>query len=129
MATFTHQYSCLLKQLPPDGSLLKIIFYQNKVIITLLTNGKLQIIQAFNYVTAEDVVYHMLNICQRFNTEKINIELGGMIEKDSGLFIQVHKYFSMINFSELSPKLLYTENIKQFPPHYFSHLFANALCV
>jgi hypothetical protein len=129
MAKFSHQYTYLLKQLPFADNLLKIIFYQTKVIITLLKNNELQLIQTFNYVTAEDVVFHMLNVCNKFNTEQTIIELGGTIERDSNLFNLVHKYFSTIGFSDLPHKLSYTENIKRFPPHYFSHLFANALCV
>ena len=124
-----HQYSLLVKQLPSADNMMKIIFYQNKIVITLLKRDKIQIIQTFSYATAGDVVYHMLNICQQFQVEDINVELSGMIEKDSALFKEMHKYFMMINFSDLPRSLSYDEGIMEFPPHFFSHLFSIALCV
>ncbi len=128
-AKFSHQYSLLVKQLPDAGNIMKVIFYQNKIVITLLKNDKLQIVQAFYYTTAGDVVYHMLNICCQFQVKDINVELSGMIEKDSGLFKEIHQYFLMTNFSSPPDKLSYPEAIKEFPSHFFSHLFSIALCV
>lgn len=128
-AKFFHQYSLLVKQLPDTGNIMKIIFYQNKIVITLLKKDKLQIVQTFSYATAEDVVYHMLNICCQFLVEEINVELSGMIEKDSGLFKEIHKYFLMTGFSNLPGDLAYPESIKEFPPHFFSYLFSIVLCV
>ncbi|MEP6594935.1 MAG: DUF3822 family protein [Ginsengibacter sp.] len=128
-AKFSHQYSLLVKQLPDTGNIMKVIFYQNKIVITLLKNDKLQIVQAFYYTTAGDVVYHMVNICDQFQVEEVRVELGGMIEKDSGLFKEIHKYFLMISFSDLPDNLSYDEGIMEFPSHFFSHLFSIALCV
>jgi hypothetical protein len=129
LAKVTHQYSVLVKQLQNQGDVMKIIFYQNKIVIALAKNDKLQIVQTFNYATAEDVVYHMLNICNEFGVEKVKVELCGMIEKDSALYKQIHKYFLMTSFAELPGALTYTESLKEFPSHFFSHLFSIALCV
>lgn len=128
-AIFIHQYSLIIKQLRQKEDLLKLIFYPNKIIITLQKAGKLQIIQTFNYITAEDVIYHMLNVCSRFNTANTDVELCGMIEQDSALFREIQKYFLTISFSQLPEGLSYSNEIKEFPPHFFSHLLAFALCV
>jgi hypothetical protein len=128
-AKYSHQYSWLIKQLPQAGNIMKVIFYQNKIVIILVKNDQLQIMQTFNYITAEDVVYHMLNICHQFQAEQVTIELGGMIEKDSNLFTQIHKYFLRTTFSNLPDRLKYVDGIKDYPLHFFGHLFSIALCV
>ena len=128
-ARFSHQYSVLVKQLAYTVNRMTVIFYQHKFVVSLVKKDKLQIIQTFNYITAEDVVYHMFNICSQFNAEEINIELSGMIEKDSGLFKEIHKYFLMTSFADLPGELSYAGGIKAFPRHFFSHLFLIALCV
>ena len=126
---FVHQYSLLIKQLPNGGNVMKVIFYQQKIVITLMKNGMLQIVQTFRYTTAEDVVYHMLNTCNQFHTKQINIELSGMIEKNSDLFNRIHKYFLLTGFSHLPETLSYAAGIEDYPHHFFSHLFSIALCV
>jgi hypothetical protein len=128
-ANTIHQYSVLVKQLSPGGNILRVIFYHHKIIIVLQKDGKLQIIQAFSYKTAEDVVYHMLNVCNQFNVAEPDVELCGMIEKDSALFTEIQKYFLNINFAALPSELLYTDEIKEYPSQFFSHLFSFALCV
>ncbi|MEO6455119.1 MAG: DUF3822 family protein, partial [Ginsengibacter sp.] len=127
--TFFHQYSLLIRKLQPAGNILKLIFYNSKIVISLQKAGKLQIIQAFKYITANDAVYHMLNVCTRFDAKDVSVQLGGMIEKDSTLFTEIQKYFLTTTFSDLPGGLLYTDEIKEFPTHFFSHLFAFALCV
>lgn len=128
-AQYFHQYSWLIKQLTQVENTMKVIFYQNKIVIVLVKNDKLQIMQTFHYVAAEDVVYHMLNICHQFQAEPVNIELCGMIEKNSNLFTQIHKYFLRTTFSDIPNRLKYADGIKEYPSHFFSHLFSTALCV
>lgn len=124
----SHQYSLLIKQHYKED-ILKLIFYRSKIIILLQKANKLQIIQSFNYTTSEDVLYHMINVCRQFDVNNINTELCGMIEKDSALFQEIEKYLLHITFSELPQELLYADELKDIPSHFFSQLFAFALCV
>ena len=71
----------------------------------------------------------MLNVCNQFNAKHVNVQLCGMIEKDSALFREIEKYFLTITFPDLPEELSYADEIKEFPTHFFSHLFAFALCV
>ncbi|MBA2562533.1 MAG: DUF3822 family protein [Chitinophagaceae bacterium] len=128
-ASFAHQYSLLLKQLPNAGSELNVIFYPNKVVVTLLKEGRLQIIQTFNYKTSEDAVYYMLNVCNQFQANEVNVQLSGMIEKDSNMFREINKYFLTTTFTDLPREYEYADGIKELPTHFFSHLFSTALCV
>jgi hypothetical protein len=127
-AIFVHQYSILIKKLPGSGNELNVIFYPNKIVAVLSKGGRLQIAQTFKFQTPEDVVYHLLNVCHQFDAMQVNVELSGMIEKDSNMFKEVSKYF-LTTFTGLPPAFNYPEEIMEKPSHYFSHLFSIALCV
>ena len=94
----------------------------------LVINGELQILQSYRYKTPEDVVFHILNVCENFEVKDVGLQLFGMIEKDSALFRELHKYFLNIHFGVLPGNCNYAEGIKEFPAHYFSHLFSLAPC-
>jgi Protein of unknown function (DUF3822) len=127
-ATNTHQYSSLIKTMGARENLLRMIFYQQKIVMMLIINGDLQIIQSYNYKTPDDVVYHILNICAQFHVEEALLQLHGMIEEDSALFREIHKYFLSMKLGCLPDTCNYAEGIKEFPSHYFSHLFSLAPC-
>lgn len=128
-AILVHQYSAIAKQLTFETPLLKVIFYKHKIVVALAAGGRLQIIQTFFYTTPEDVVYHMLNVCDQIDISELAVELSGVIDKDSALSKKVHSYFTNIHFAGLSGRLRYAEKINQLPHHLFSHLFSLALCV
>jgi hypothetical protein len=127
-AKSTHQFSSLIKNIHPSENSLHVIFYQQKIVIRLVINGELQILQSYQYKTPEDVVFHILNVCENFEVKEVGLQLYGMIEKDSALFRELHKYFLNIHFGPLPGRCNYAEGIKEFPAHYFSHLFSLAPC-
>ena len=122
-----HQYSFLLKQ-PIAGDKLLIIFYSQKIVIRLNRNGLTEFINNYYYNAPEDVSYFLLNVCRQNELTNIPVEISGLIEKDSVLFKEIYKYFESVFFAKLDDKFDYTEEILQYPAHYFSHLFATDLC-
>ncbi|MEP6616879.1 MAG: DUF3822 family protein [Ginsengibacter sp.] len=128
-AQSSHQFSSLAKQIGDDVNVLRVIFYQKKIVVSLVANGIMQIIQSYLYKTPEDVVYHLLSLCVNFEVNDPTLQLYGMIEKDSALFREIHKYFRNVEFSTLPQNCDYADGIKEFPAHYFSHLFELAPCV
>ena len=128
-ANFTHQYSLLPTAL--KASELAAVFYPNTMIVFLCSNNKLQLIQSFDYSIPEDAAYHLLSVCKNFDVQlsQVNLSLYGMIDQDSPLFTTLYKYFMNISFAKLPEDFIYTEEIKNFPGHYFSHLFSIASCV
>lgn len=124
-AAVIHQYTAL-SHTENEISAMTAIFYPNKIITKLIKEGALQIIQSYNYSCPEDVVYYMLNICHQFSVEVVTLNLGGMIEKDSAMYDEIHKYFKQINFLALGADV--AEGIKEFPAHYFGHLFLLSSC-
>ena len=55
--------------------------------------------------------------------------VSGMIDVDSSLYSELFKYFLNMEFAILPGNFNYADAIKEQPAHYFSHLFATALCV
>ena len=124
-AVTSHQYSSMIEKLSNSNSA-SVIFYQHKIVVMLVANGALKIIQSYHYTAPEDVVYHLLNIFELFNVEERKLILYGMIEKDSALFREIHKYFLDISFGNLPGTCTYADGLKEFPEHYFSHLYSLA---
>jgi uncharacterized protein YuzE len=90
----------------------------------LHTNGITQFINTFSYDTANDVLYIMLNTCKQFDVENIPVEITGMLEMNSSLSLEIHKYFSPVSFTQLPAGHNYSEEITKYPAHYISYIFA-----
>lgn len=128
-AIFSHHYSLFIKQGFATVDMLRIIFYKDTFIATLVKAGELQIINTYPYRSGADVVYYLLNICHQFKMKNMPLQIGGMIEIDSDLHKEFSHYFSEISFDTLPTEFEFTNALKELPPHYFSHLFSIALCV
>ncbi|MBA3674718.1 MAG: DUF3822 family protein [Chitinophagaceae bacterium] len=129
LTAFGHHYSLLIKQGIPPGDMLKVIFYRHTFVAELVKAGELQLINTYNYQSGTDVVYHLLNICDQFKLNDVPLQIGGMIEIDSDVHKEISHYFVNIIFEELPAGCDLAKGLKEFPPHYFSHLYALALCV
>ena len=127
----THQYSLLPDLVANTGNHLLAIFYNSRLTIVLHKEGKLQLIRNFEYRDPDDAAYHLLNVCENFETDTstVVLHLAGMIDAGSGLYAGLYKYFLNIQFETLPENVLFTDEIKDQPHHYFSYLFALALCV
>ena len=131
VATQTHLFSAIVNRNLPEGNHLFAIFYSNSLTIMLCREGKLQVIQNFNYNHADDCVFHLLNVCKGFDVhpDAVRLHINGMIDESSGLYAAIYKYFLNIGFDKTDEGYTYDKGIQDHPPHFFSHLFALASCV
>jgi hypothetical protein len=130
-AAVNHIYTLLPNLVKDPGNHLYCIFSAGNLKIILMKDGKLQVIQNFQYGTPGDVAYCLLNLCKCFGVDEqgINVRLCGMIDASSALYKELHKYFLLMTFESLPAQYQYPEAIHQYPAHYFSHLFSIATCV
>ena len=130
-AEYSHVFSLLPDITEKKGDQLYCIFGTGQLKAILIKGGQQQTLQNFCYKTPEDIIYHLLNRCKNFevNATEINIQLSGMIDETSPLYKELYKYFLLLNFDGLPQGFQYSEEIKQFPEHYFSHLYSLAACV
>lgn len=132
---FFHAYTVVLKrkkQIAPkaEGDEATLVFYPNKLLFGLFRNGELQIMQTFEYETAEDVAYHLLNACRQFNVdcEQILLRVSGLIDDHSSVYSGLQKYFLQVELDERPADLKYNEAFNEYPLHFFTSLFNIALC-
>ncbi len=127
----THLYSALANKTFEDGNHLYTVFYSNALIVLLCKAGQLQMIQNFSFSSPEDAAYHLLQVCKGFDLkpDDVNLHISGLIDKKSGLFEGIYKYFLNIQFDGLPEQFDYCAEIKEHPTHFFSHLFSLAACV
>jgi hypothetical protein len=131
VATQTHLFTSIVNRDMPAGNQLFSIFYNSSLTIMLCREGELQVIQNFEFQNPDDCVFHLLNVCKGFDVtpETVTLHINGMIDVNSGLYAAIYKYFLQIEFDGLQADYAYYESVREYPPHFFSHLFALAACV
>ncbi len=122
-----HQHSVLLRQPVPEISYLDVIIYQAKIVVRAIKESRAMLVSSYAYTEADDVVYTLLNICSQHAMAACPVILSGLIEKDSSIFKEVHKYFANVGFSGDESRSR-AEELKEISPHYFHHLFGAESC-
>ncbi len=126
-----HQASLMPNIYTTNTDLLYAHFAPGNFCMLLRQNGQLIFFRHFDYATPEDAAYHILSTCKAFQLDsaKTVLQVAGMINEDSALYLELYKYLQGISFIPL-PAAWASHNAWQGnPPHYFSHLFAIAACV
>jgi hypothetical protein len=131
IATQTHLFSTIVNRDMLEGNHLFTVFYNSSLTIMLCREGKLQVVQNFEYTHADDCVFHLLNVCKGFDVkpDSATVHISGMIDGRSALYSAVFKYFLNTQFEKLPEGFTYCDAIQEQPAHFFSHLFALASCV
>lgn len=80
-------------------------------------NNQLQVINRFDFITAEDFIYYILFVAEQLNldTESFELILIGDIEKESELFDILYKYIRNIRFYNNDTEL--PEEFNEIPKH------------
>ncbi|HEX9510103.1 MAG TPA: DUF3822 family protein [Puia sp.] len=132
---YWHYYSLLLKSYKmfdsvEDRDSLKVIFYSDKMVALVIKKGVVHLMQTFNYQDTKDVAYHLLNCCHQLgiSQEEVRLLVGGLIDRQSALSIELHKYFLQITFEEIDESIKVTDELKELPLHYFSSILKMAVC-
>lgn len=129
--TIFHSTSLQLELLNNSQNLLYCIFYHNSLKLILYKEGKLQVVQQFNYTSPQDAAYHLLNTCEQFALKpaSVNLRLSGMVDAHSKLYAELHNYFLNIEFEKFAEAISIPNEMKELPNHFFSHLISLAVCV
>lgn len=125
---YWHQYTIGLKSAREEvaGERLLVDLRPHDFSVMAIQGKKLLLAQTFDYSTPEDILYYLLKICQQFgfSQQTVNLELSGLLEKESPLYKELYQYFIPVSFR--LPAWSMPEN--GFPPHFFTAINDLARC-
>ena len=127
-----HLYSVMLKNMRAGSSTCMFVDFKTDELSVLALNGsKLLLAQTFIYHTPEDILYHLLKVCQQLelSQQEVKVVLSGLIEKDSSVYRELYKYFIHLEFDVLHGQVKLAEQLKSNPEHYYSSISKLAACV
>lgn len=131
---YWHVYSIVLKNLilqSGESPQLFIDFKSHAFTGLLIKHNIFQFAQIFCYQTPEDVLYYLLKICNQFSvsTQEVRIVIGGLIDKQSGIYIELQKYFLNLTFIFAPDNIRLNDSFKEHPQQFFSTIYNLATCV
>jgi hypothetical protein len=125
-AQYNHKFQHMYRSAGNDGA--RVFFYRGHFLLTLYSNGQLQLVQRFVYQTPEDVVYHILNTFERngLAAETATVQVSGLIDLRSSLYTELYKYLHNLKVEEAADCIPDTEAFREYPLHYFLPFFKTA---
>ena len=123
-----HQYSGLLGSHSSAETKMYVIFYSYKMVVCVFKDSKCALMNTYPFQNAQDVAYYLLSVRKMLGLNDILLEVAGFIEQKSALYQELYKYFVDITFQRFPALCDFSDEIKQFPEHYFSHLFRMDTC-
>jgi hypothetical protein len=122
---YWHQYTVSIKNYPSTnaGNSVQIDFRENEFLMLVINNNKLLLAQTYLYSTPGDVVYYILKTCRQFglSQQNTNIQLSGLIDRQSALYIELSQYFFYLTFR--NPSWVISDSAKsESPLHFFTSL-------
>jgi hypothetical protein len=135
-ANVWHGHSLLLKsskkfsgQEPPQ--IVKLIFYGERMILSVSKKGQLLLLRSVDYTGVDDVLWNLFNSCQQLsiNPKDAHVQVGGFIQNDSPIYEALQKYFATVFFEDTAGSISNLSLLKDYPIHYFSSFLKMASCV
>ncbi len=125
-----HIYSGILNYTFSDSvdkstDVLLVNFYYKHLVITAVINNQLQIIQSYSFETAEDVLYHLLNIAEKFKMaiDHCNLTVSGILDTNDLVFKNIQQYFRNVHLNTIDFENSSLEKFSAYPSHYFTPFF------
>ncbi|HPD64806.1 MAG TPA: DUF3822 family protein [Bacteroidia bacterium] len=110
-----------------------ILHVETEFIYILVFNQKHELLLAnsFPYKAAEDILYHVLNVCSRLeiNLSTDNFLISGDYYPDTEFYKLIFRYIKYPLTHRLPEAIKFHEVFEKFPFHSFFNLFSTALCV
>lgn len=125
-----HLYNGILNFVTSEGmnkeaEYMHINFYAQHCVISAFKNKQLQIIQSFSFTTADDVLYNILNVADKFKLTPATMRLAiaGTINTNEEVFKKLSSYCKQIKLLPVALQQTSLEKLSVYPLHYFSPYF------
>ncbi|MEY3432978.1 MAG: hypothetical protein RL131_914 [Bacteroidota bacterium] len=133
---YVHVFSPLLKNLfrsltEDTKELVKLYFYPSNLNVIAVKEDQLLIAQQFYYETSEDVIYHLLNIADKFRLDvtELVMQVSGSIDEQSSMWKELLKYFLNVELDQSFALGLSMVDASEMPTHYFTPSLLIPSCV
>lgn len=112
------------------SSCLHLWFYPGKVLALLMKSSQVMLLQTIPYEIPEDLAYSLLNACERFGIEPMDIPIhvSGLIEYDSIAFSELLRYFDVVTPDKGDVRFVQNDFFSSYPTHYFTPAFQICAC-
>lgn len=121
-----HQQSVMLSQGVAENDSLYVIVYPTHIFLRACRNGQPVLFTILPYKQSEEVIYNLLNICKQHELQNCSLTLSGLVEKDSAIYKELHKYYSSIDFA--ADEFEKADALEEYPSHYYSSLLGVDAC-
>lgn len=93
--------------------------------LLLLNKGVIQIVNAFNFATGNDILYFSLSAIKQldFAPKNVNVFLSGQMDKIGDLIVKLNKFFDPVDFLKPDKYLKYNPEKVVIPKHQLISLF------
>ncbi len=126
---YKHIYTKILENLLGSDSMImeiiKVQFYAKFMVVVVVSNNKLLLVQSYNYTSAEDVIYYLLNIVQEFglNVKSTPVEVSGMIDIQGKHFELLENVFGRLSLETLNAQSIFKEHLNVANAHYYTPFY------
>lgn len=109
------------------NELFVVHFSDSDLFIYVYKNNKLEFFNSFAYISAEDIVYHVLNIINTLglDNERVVVHYSGLLPEDSENMKVLKQYVKFLKPLERTNKINYVRAVEEMPTHYFIQHYAN----
>jgi hypothetical protein len=114
-----------------SGNWIKIFFYPSSIQVFAFKGDQLLLAQTFYYETKEDVIFHLLNLSDKYNidlTEAL-VEVSGLVDEESGTWKELNRYVLRIAFEEPAGHAENAVQIEGIPSHFLTPILLIPKCV
>lgn len=124
-----HVYTSLLNDVLSrpriEDQFIKLQFYTHHFIVGVWKGERLQLVQTYAYITAEDALYYLLRLTQQFglDTAFTFVELSGMLDLNTDLHKQLQSLFPNLKIDTITASGIFVEILKEYPSHYFTPFY------
>ena len=130
---FMHTSSILIKSMlsvENKNEVVLINFSNKRIDVIISKNKKLLYCNTFNFISAEDIIYFILNIYNQLSldTSVVPVMIAGNIEKNSTAYQIIFKYIKNVSFCSKPANCQYFQSIQELPEHLNYCLFNSFTC-
>lgn len=99
--------------------------------IVVVKGEQLQIAQSFYYETTEDIIYHLMNVVDKYRIDVADavVEVSGLIDAASMTWKELNKYFLNIALEDSTAVSAENQTPESSPSHYFTPFLLVPKCV